>query len=109
MPATLPNPPPFRSEEALKLNPGDLRALEAIRGTYLAQNQPIQAVQKVKEYAGNAPKSAPIQIGRGPEAKPRRPARTRSHQGNLSRSESTNSGRPESQRVCRQRSQIRPH
>ena len=48
-------------EEALKLNPGDLRALEAIRGTYLAQNQPIQAIQKVKEYAGSALKSAPAQ------------------------------------------------
>ena len=48
-------------EEALKLNPGDLRALEVLRGTYLAQNQPVQAIQKIKEYAGTAPKSAPVQ------------------------------------------------
>jgi tetratricopeptide (TPR) repeat protein len=48
-------------DEALKLNPGDLRALEGIKSTYLAQNQPVQAIQKVKEYADSAPRSAPVQ------------------------------------------------
>jgi tetratricopeptide (TPR) repeat protein len=48
-------------EEALKLNPGDLRAIDVIRHSYIAQNQPVQAIQKVKEYAGNAARSAPVQ------------------------------------------------
>lgn len=48
-------------EEALKLNPGDLRALEVLKQTYLAQKQSPMAVQKVKEYAAQAPKSAAVQ------------------------------------------------
>jgi tetratricopeptide (TPR) repeat protein len=48
-------------EEALRLNPGDLRALEGIKNSYLAQNQTGQALQTVKEYARSNPKSAPVQ------------------------------------------------
>jgi tetratricopeptide (TPR) repeat protein len=48
-------------EEALKLNPADFRALEVLKRTYLAQKQPSLAVQKVKEYAAQAPQSAPVQ------------------------------------------------
>ena len=48
-------------DQALKLNPGDLRALEVLKQTYLAQKQSPMAVEKVKEYAAKAPKSAPVQ------------------------------------------------
>jgi len=48
-------------EEALNLNPQDLRALDVLRQSYLAQKQPAQAIQKVKEFAAKAPKSAPVQ------------------------------------------------
>lgn len=48
-------------EEALKIDPADLRALQALRQTYLAQKNAPMALQKVKEYAAKNPKSAPIQ------------------------------------------------
>jgi len=48
-------------EEALKLNPADIRGLEALNQTYVVQKQPAMALQKVKEYAKQEPKSAPIQ------------------------------------------------
>jgi tetratricopeptide (TPR) repeat protein len=48
-------------EEALKMNPADLRALQGLRQTYLAQKDPAGALQKVKEYAARQPKSAPVQ------------------------------------------------
>lgn len=48
-------------EEALKINPEDLRALEALRRSYAAQKQRPLAVQTVKEYAARMPKSAPVQ------------------------------------------------
>ena len=48
-------------EEALKINPADLRALSALNQSYVAQKQNGTALQKVKEYAARQPKSAPIQ------------------------------------------------
>jgi len=48
-------------EDALKLNPTDIRALLVIKQTYLAQNNPTMAMQKVKEYAAQYPKSAAVQ------------------------------------------------
>jgi tetratricopeptide (TPR) repeat protein len=48
-------------EEALKLNPADLRALEALRRTYIAEKNAPLALQKVKEYAARQPQSAPVQ------------------------------------------------
>jgi len=48
-------------EQALNLDPTDIRALDAIRRTYVAQKNPALAVQKVKEYAAAHPKSAEIQ------------------------------------------------
>ncbi len=48
-------------EEALKINPTDLRALEALNQTYMAQHNSPMAVQKVKEYAASRPKSAAVQ------------------------------------------------
>ncbi|HUK90656.1 MAG TPA: tetratricopeptide repeat protein [Blastocatellia bacterium] len=47
-------------EEALKINPGDLRALEALQQTYIADKNNATALQKVKEYA-NESKSVPAQ------------------------------------------------
>jgi tetratricopeptide (TPR) repeat protein len=48
-------------EEALKSNPADLRALEALRQTYLAEKNAPMALQKVKEYAAQQPKAAAVQ------------------------------------------------
>lgn len=48
-------------EEALKINPGDLRALEALSHSYALQKQGSVALEKVKEYAARQPKSAPVQ------------------------------------------------
>jgi len=48
-------------EEASKIDPSDLRALQALRSTYIAQKNAPMALQKVKEYAAGQPKSAPIQ------------------------------------------------
>ena len=48
-------------EEALKLDPTNVRALRALNATYNAQKQGAVALQKVKEYAAQQPKSAPIQ------------------------------------------------
>jgi tetratricopeptide (TPR) repeat protein len=47
--------------EALKIDPEDLRALGAIKQSYEAQKQAPMALQKVKEYASQHPKSAPVQ------------------------------------------------
>jgi tetratricopeptide (TPR) repeat protein len=49
-------------EEALKMAPDDLLALQALNQTYVARNSRPQGVAKVKEYAARALKSAPIQI-----------------------------------------------
>jgi putative PEP-CTERM system TPR-repeat lipoprotein len=48
-------------EEALKLDPQNLRALEVLRGSYVAQKQNATALQKIKEYAAQQPKSASVQ------------------------------------------------
>jgi len=48
-------------EEALKTNPGDIRALTGLKDAYLMLKQAPMAVQKVKEYASQQPKSAPVQ------------------------------------------------
>ena len=48
-------------EEALNINPTDVRALSALNQAYLAQKQSGMALQKVKEYASRQPKSAPVQ------------------------------------------------
>jgi len=48
-------------EEALKLDPSDLRALQGLRQTYIAQEDATKALQTVKEYAARQPKSAAIQ------------------------------------------------
>lgn len=48
-------------EEALKLDPGDLRAMQALSQTYVAEKNSAMALQKVKEYAKQRPKSAAAQ------------------------------------------------
>jgi tetratricopeptide (TPR) repeat protein len=48
-------------EEALKVDPRDVRALSALRQSYDLQKQTGQAVEKVKEYAAQEPRSAPVQ------------------------------------------------
>jgi tetratricopeptide (TPR) repeat protein len=48
-------------EEVLKRNPGELRALSLLMSSYSGQKQPAAGVQKVKEYAAQVPKSAPVQ------------------------------------------------
>ena len=48
-------------EEAMRIDPQDLRALDVIRRSYMAQKQMPIAVQKVKEYAAGSPRSAPVQ------------------------------------------------
>jgi len=47
-------------EEALKLNPGDIRGVQALKETYLAQKNVPMALERVKEFAAKNPKSAPI-------------------------------------------------
>lgn len=49
-------------EEALKMAPDDLLALQALNQTYVVRNSRPQGLAKVKEYAARAPKSAAIQI-----------------------------------------------
>jgi Tfp pilus assembly protein PilF len=48
-------------EEALKMDPGDIRALSALSESYAVQKQNAVALQKVKEYAAKQPKSASVQ------------------------------------------------
>jgi tetratricopeptide (TPR) repeat protein len=48
-------------EEALKLDPSDIRALRALKQTYVAQKNAPMALQKVKEYASRELKSAAVQ------------------------------------------------
>jgi tetratricopeptide (TPR) repeat protein len=47
--------------EALRINPADVRAVEAMRDTYLAQKDGRMALSVVKELAARSPQSAPIQ------------------------------------------------
>jgi tetratricopeptide (TPR) repeat protein len=49
-------------EEVLKRNPGELRALGLLVRSYAGQKQPAAGLQKVKEYAAQVPKSAPVQV-----------------------------------------------
>ena len=49
-------------EEVLKRNPGELRALGLLMRSYAGQKQPAAGLQKAKEYAAQAPKSAPVQV-----------------------------------------------
>jgi tetratricopeptide (TPR) repeat protein len=49
-------------EEALKIAPDDLLALQALNQTYVVRKNVPGGLAKVKEYAARAPKSAPIQI-----------------------------------------------
>jgi Tfp pilus assembly protein PilF len=48
-------------EEALKLDPSNMRALAALNSTYVAQKQGQAAIARVKELAAAQPKSAPVQ------------------------------------------------
>lgn len=48
-------------EQALTLNPNDVRALRGIYQSYLAEKNVPMAVQKTKEFAAAHPKSAPVQ------------------------------------------------
>jgi tetratricopeptide (TPR) repeat protein len=48
-------------DEALRLDPSDLRALDLIRRSYVSQKQAEAAVQKVKDYVARSPRSAPAQ------------------------------------------------
>jgi tetratricopeptide (TPR) repeat protein len=48
-------------EEALKIDPTDLRALQGIRQSYLAQKNAPMALQKAKEFAAQHPSAAPVQ------------------------------------------------
>jgi tetratricopeptide (TPR) repeat protein len=48
-------------QEALKIDPTDLRALSGIRQSYLAEKNAPMALQTAKEFAAQNPKSAPAQ------------------------------------------------
>jgi tetratricopeptide (TPR) repeat protein len=48
-------------EEALKVDPANLRALSALRASYAAGKQNAVGLAKVREYAAQQPKSAPLQ------------------------------------------------
>lgn len=48
-------------EEALKLDPSDLRAMQGIRQSYIDQKDPSKALLAVKEFAASQPKSAAVQ------------------------------------------------
>jgi tetratricopeptide (TPR) repeat protein len=48
-------------EEALKVDPQNLRALGVLTRSYMDQKQFSVALQKVKEYTARFPKSAPVQ------------------------------------------------
>jgi tetratricopeptide (TPR) repeat protein len=48
-------------EEALKIDPADVRALSVLKESYEMQKQTAVALDKVKEYAAREPRSAPVQ------------------------------------------------
>jgi len=48
-------------EEALKINPADVKALSLLNQAYLMRKQNAIALQKVEEYAARQPNSAPVQ------------------------------------------------
>ena len=48
-------------EEALKIAPADVRALEALYRSYVVKKESQAGLEKVKEYASRQPNSAPLQ------------------------------------------------
>jgi len=48
-------------QQALKINPADLRALQGIRESFLAQQNAPMALREAKAFAAQHPESAPIQ------------------------------------------------
>jgi Tfp pilus assembly protein PilF len=48
-------------EEALRIDPADLRALRVLSHSYVAEKNNAMAIRKVREYAALQPKSAPVQ------------------------------------------------
>lgn len=48
-------------EDALKIAPADVRALQALYGSYVVRKAARTGVEKVREYASRQPKSAPTQ------------------------------------------------
>lgn len=48
-------------EEALHINPADIRGLSALQDSYLLQHDSASAVAKVKAFAQMQPRSAPVQ------------------------------------------------
>jgi len=50
------------AEEALRIQPTDLRAMDLMVQSYVAQKSAPMAIQKVQEYAARSPKSAPVQF-----------------------------------------------
>jgi len=48
-------------DEALKINPTDLRALQGMRQSYLSEKNAPMALRKAKEFAAEHPKSMPVQ------------------------------------------------
>jgi tetratricopeptide (TPR) repeat protein len=49
-------------DEILKGNPEDLQALDLLAQTYMDQKQPKAALEKIRYYAAQRPKSAPLQF-----------------------------------------------
>ncbi len=49
-------------EEALKADPANVLALQAIYRTYVVQKQSSAGLQKIREFAAREPASAPVQI-----------------------------------------------
>lgn len=49
------------AEEVLRGNPGDARALSIVASSYLMQKQSAEAIQKVREYAGQATRFPAVQ------------------------------------------------
>lgn len=48
-------------EEALQIDPGNLRALDALNRSYQRTKDAAAALPKIKEYAARQPRSAPVQ------------------------------------------------
>lgn len=48
-------------DDALKINPTDIRALSLLNKSYMSTGQTSTAIQKIKEYATQGQRSAPVQ------------------------------------------------
>ena len=48
-------------EAALQIDPSDLRALQTLNQTYVAEKNSAMAIQKMKDYAARQPKTAAVQ------------------------------------------------